>query len=147
MGTLMKARLAIKSDHELRKHLVRGSRHEILIDLDGDKEADIALMDVDKDGDIDRFAADIGGNGYFDLYVVDTDGNGIPDKILTVNEETDEEEVLAAGPEVEARILAIAEKIALIIQAKEIIAEELDQRLAEMDQEIRRARIELAKRR
>lgn len=144
MGTLMKARLALKTDRELHSHLVRGSRNEILIDLDGDKEADIALV-IDKDGNIDRFAVDITGNGYFDLYIDDTDGNGIPDHIFKVDEENDKVEDLAAGPEVEAHILAAAEKIAFVLEAKEIIAEELDTRLQEMDTSIRAVRKELAK--
>ncbi len=146
MGTLMKARLALKTDKELHSHLVRGSRNEILIDLDGDKEADFALVDIDKDGNIDRFAVDITGNGYFDLYIDDTDGNGIPDHIFKVDEENDKVEDLAAGPEVEAHILATAEKIAFILDAKEIIAEDLDARLQEMDANIRAVRKELAKR-
>ena len=36
--------------------LVRGSRHEILLDLDGDGQADIGLIDENTDGDIDTVA-------------------------------------------------------------------------------------------
>ena len=44
MGTLRKLRMAMKTDRDLRRLMVRGSHNEILLDLDGDKEADIALQ-------------------------------------------------------------------------------------------------------
>ena len=43
---------------------------------------------------------------------------------------------LAAGPEVEQEILAIAQDIALVIQAKEIIGGELCIRLNELDRQV-----------
>ena len=67
-------------DRDLRHKLVRGSRHEILLDLDGDKLADIALIDDNHDGDLDTIAVDLAGNGEFDLFLIDTDHNNIPDK-------------------------------------------------------------------
>ena len=59
---------------------MRGSRHEILLDFDGDKQADIALIDDNHDGDLDTIAVDLAGNGEFDLFLIDTDHNNIPDK-------------------------------------------------------------------
>ncbi len=147
MENLMKTRMAIKTDRELRKCLLRSSLNEILLDLDGDKEADIALIDVDKDGRIDRFAADINGNGYFDLYVDDTDNNGFPDRVFLVDEENDKVEEIAAGEEVEAHILAAAQRIALLLEADQILTQDLNERLKEMDKEIRAARRQLAKKR
>ena len=73
MGTLLKAKTAIRLDRDLRHKLVRGSRHEILLDLDGDKLADIALIDDNHDGDLDTIAVDLSGNGEFDLFLIDTE--------------------------------------------------------------------------
>ena len=113
MGTLKKLRLAMKTDRDLRRLLVRGSHNEILLDIDGDKQADIALQDIDGDGNVDRLALDVSGDGWFDLFIDDTDRNGVPDEIFVVKygneEELDKVEVLAAGPEVEDEILAIAQ--------------------------------------
>ena len=140
MGTLKKLRLAMKTDRDLRRLLVRGSHNEILLDIDGDKQADIALQDIDGDGNVDRLALDVSGDGWFDLFIDDTDRNGVPDKIFFVkygnDEELDKVEVLAAGPEVEQEILAVAQEIALLIEAKEIIGEELCLRLNELDRRV-----------
>jgi len=143
MGTLKKLRLAMKTDRDLRRLLVRGSHNEILLDIDGDKQADIALQDINGDGNVDRFALDVSGDGWFDLFIDDTDRNGIPDKIFAVkygnDEELDKVEVLAVGPEVEEDLLAVAKEIALLIEAKEIIGEELCIRLNELDRRVSKA--------
>ena len=137
MGNLKKMRLTMKTDRDLRKLMVRGSLNEILLDLDGDKQADIALQDINSDGDIDRIALDVSGDGWFDLFIDDTDRNGIPDRIFIVkygnDEELDKVEELAAGPEFEQEIIAAAQEIAFLIQAKEILGEELCLRLNELD--------------
>ena len=143
MGTLRKVKLAIKTDKDLRRLLLRGGRNEILLDLDGDKEADIVLLDSNGDGDIDTFGADVLGTGDFNLYIEDTDHNGILDTIVVDKEGMGDFEVFASGQEVEANMIEAAKRLALLIEAKEVIAEELDRALQEMDKEIRRARIEL----
>lgn len=143
MGTLKKMRLAMRTDRDLRKMLVRGSHNEILLDLDGDKQADVALQDINSDGNIDRIAFDATGDGWFNLFIDDEDRNGVPDRIFIVKygneEEPDKIEELAAGPEVEEAILSIAREIALIIQAKEIIGEELCVRLNDLDRQVSKA--------
>ena len=140
MGTLNKMRLTMKTDRDLRKLMVRGSHNEILLDLDGDKQADIAFQDINSDGDIDRFAFDATGDGWFNLFIDDEDRNGIPDRIFVVkygnDEELDKVEQLAAGPEVEQEIIAAAQEIALMIQAKEIIGEEMILRLNDLDRKV-----------
>ena len=73
MGTVKELKKYMKSDEELRTMLVRSGRHEVLIDLDGDKVADIALVDNNEDGDIDMIAVDVTGNGDFNLYIGDDD--------------------------------------------------------------------------
>ena len=143
MGTLMKMRLTMKTDRDLRKLMVRGSHNEILLDLDGDKQADIAFQDINSDGNIDRFAFDATGDGWFNLFIDDEDRNGIPDRIFVVkygnDEELDKVEQLAAGPEVEQEIIAVAQEIALMIQAKEIIGEEMVLRLNDLDRKVSKA--------
>ena len=144
MGTLKKLRHTIRTDNDLRKMLVRGSRNEILLDIDGDKEADIAFQEIYHDGNIDRIALDVTGNGIFDLYIDDTDRNGIPDHIFYV-EEGNEEEMdkvvdLAAGPEVEQAILDAAQAVAFILDAEEVIADELSWRLKQLEANVYTAR-------
>ncbi len=72
MGTLKKMKMKLRMDKDLRKTLVRSARNEILIDLDGDREADVALLDTTGDGDIDTLAMDLTGDGEFNLYFTDT---------------------------------------------------------------------------
>ena len=143
MGTLKKMRLTMKTDRDLRKLMVRGSHNEILLDLDGDKQADIAFQDINSDGNIDRFAFDATGDGWLNLFIDDEDRNGIPDRIFVVkygnDEEPDKVEELAAGPEVEQEILTVAQDIALMIQAKEIIGEEMVVRLNDLDRKVSKA--------
>ena len=143
MGTLKKMRLTMKTDRDLRKRMVRGSHNEILLDLDGDKQADIALQDINSDGNIDRFAFDATGDGWFNLFIDDEDRDGVPDRIFVVkygkDEEPDKVVELAAGPDVEQEIIAIAQEIALLIQAKEIIGEEMIVRLNDLDRKVSKA--------
>ena len=143
MGTLNKMRFTMKTDRDLRKLMVRGSHNEILLDLDGDKQADIALQDINNDGNIDRFAFDATGDGWFNFFIDDEDRNGIPDRIFIVkygnDEELDKVEELVAGPEVEQELIAIAQDIALMIQTKEIIGEELYVRLNDLDRQVSKA--------
>ena len=146
MGTLLKAKTAIRLDRDLRHKLVRGSRHEILLDLDGDKLADIALIDDNHDGDLDTIAVDLSGNGEFDLFLIDTDHNNIPDKVLYDEAGDGELRELAAGPEVEEHLISAAQHIYMLMMAEEIIAERVDEALAEMDRKVRDARKELKKR-
>ena len=72
MGTLMKVRLSMKKDKDIRKMMVRGSLNEILLDINGDKEAEVALQDINHDGNIDRIAFDITEDGWFDLFIRET---------------------------------------------------------------------------
>ena len=136
-------RLTMKTDRDLRKLMVRGSHNEILLDLDGDKQADIALQDINSDGNIDRFAFDATGDGWFNLFIDDEDRDGVPDRIFVVkygkDEEPDKVVELAAGPDVEQEIIAIAQEIALLIQAKEIIGEEMIVRLNDLDRKVSKA--------
>lgn len=145
MGTLRKLKFKLKTDRDFRKTLVKGSRNEILIDIDGDKEPDIALIDTTGDGDIDTLAVDLSGDGEFDLLVRDTNQNGIPDKIYFDVDGTGDLQEIASGDEVEASVILAINAISQAIAMGDYIAEVLDQRLDELDAEIRRARKELKK--
>lgn len=147
MGTLHKVKMKMKLDRDLRKLLVRGGRDEILLDLDGDKLADIALVDEDRDGDIDTIAMDLTGDGEFNLYLVDTDHNHVPDAILFDRDGSGDLEVLGMGEEIEAAMLAAAQELYLQMMAEEYIAESVSSALEELEKDVRAARKELDRRR
>lgn len=125
MGTLRKLKNAMRLDKELRPMLVRSMLHEILIDLDGDKVADIALIDNNHDGDIDMIAVDATGNGDFNLYVGDADGNGIIDTVEIYADGDDMPVASYFGRAVEERFIELGTAIYTRILAGEVIAEEL----------------------
>lgn len=146
MGTLRKAKLNMKLDKEFRKMLVRGARNEIFIDIDGDKEADIALMDTTGDGDIDTLTVDLTGDGEFNLYFTDTDRNHVPNMVLYDEEGTGDFQLLGLGKEVEDTLLSTAATVLAMLEAEDYIVAVLDQALEELDQDIRTARKALKKR-
>lgn len=79
MGLLKLTKRKMMKDAKMAGMIVRGGRNEILIDLDGDKLADIGLLDSAGDGFADTIALDISGDNQFNLYIMDTDANTIPD--------------------------------------------------------------------
>lgn len=125
MGTLRELKTKMRLDKELRPMLVRSMRHEVLIDLDGDKVADIALIDSNRDGDIDTVAVDATGNGDFNLYIGDQDGNGVPDTVEFYEDGDDMPIAAYFGRNVEDRFIDLAGIIYTRILAKELIAAEL----------------------
>ena len=143
MGTLLKLKGFIKLNGDLRPLLVRGGIHEILLDVDGDKEADIAIIDADSDGDIDTVAIDLTGDGEFNVYIKDSDGNGIPDTVLFVGEGEETSKVISGSKEeTEAAFIAGAQMLYTAIMAAEFIASEIEAGLKELDKEVRRLRKE-----
>ena len=125
MGTLHQLKKTVRLDKELRPMLVRSTLHEALLDLDGDKVADIALIDNNHDGDIDMIAIDLTGNGEFNLYVGDADGNGIPDTVEFYEDGDDMPMAAYMGRNVEDRFLDLAGMVYGRILARELIADEL----------------------
>lgn len=146
MGTLRQLKIKLKLDKDFRKTLIKGSRNEILIDLDGDKEADIALLDTNGNGDIDTIGIDLNGNGEFDLLVKDTNHNGVADEIHVVDPESGDLVLIAKGDEVEVAVIEAIEAISQLIALEEYAAAELDARLDELEKEVKKARKELRKR-
>ncbi len=125
MGTVRQLKSAIRDDKELRQILVRSDRHEVLLDLDGDKIPDIGLLDVNRDGDIDAIGVDLTGNGEFNFYLVDNDGNGIADEISFYRDGDDLPVRSSFGRTVEAKLAKSAARIHALITAKELAAAEL----------------------
>ncbi len=145
MGTLRELKMKMKLDRDWHKTLVRGGRNEILIDVDGDKQPDIAIMDTTGNGDIDTLAVDLTGDGEFNLYISDTDGNGIPDLILMDEEGNGDLKVLGMGEDVENAIIAAANAVKAAIAAGDYISQVLDAALDDLDKEVRIARKKLRK--
>ena len=145
MGTLRKLKMKMKLDRDWHKTLVRGARNEILIDIDGDKEPDVAIMDTTGNGDIDTIAVDLTGDGEFNLYISDTDGNGIPDLILMDEEGKGDLKVLGMGKEVEDAIITAANAVKVAIATGDYISQLLDAALDDLDREVKLARKQLKK--
>ena len=132
MGTLRKLKTKMKFDRDWHKTLLRSAKNEILIDIDGDKEADLALLDTTGDGDIDTLAIDLTGDGEFNLYFGDTDQNGIPDVVLYDENGTGDLELLGIGPEVEEAIINTVGLIRAAVITGDYIADALEQELDEL---------------
>ncbi|MBQ9188099.1 MAG: hypothetical protein IJ138_02120 [Clostridia bacterium] len=139
MGTLRKTKLWMKLHRETLHAIVRSSRNEILIDMDGDKEADLALYDLSGDGNIDTIAADLSGNGEFDLLIMDTDSNGVPDALM-VDEGDGNLTLLDCGKEMESRVIDAAIRLEALLETAELISAEVDNALEAVEKEIRQIR-------
>ncbi len=122
MGTLREIKREIKKDKDLRGLLVRSDRHEILLDLDGDRVADIGLIDSKHNGEIDTLAFDVTGSGEFNLYFHDQDDNGVPDVVLWGDDESETLEVLGCGKDVEAALIDKAIAVMQLLAADTFLA-------------------------
>lgn len=145
MGTLRKLKMKMRLDRDWHKTLIRGSKDEILIDVDGDKQPDVAILDTTGNGDIDTVAVDLTGDGDFNLYISDTDGNGIPDLVLMDEDGAGDLQVLGMGKEVEDAVLAAANAVRLAVIAGDYLSAALDEALDELDHEVKLARKQLRK--
>ena len=146
MGTLKKLKNKMGFDRDWHKTLLRSPKNEILIDIDGDKEADLALLDTTGDGDIDTLAVDLTGDGEFNLYFGDTDKNGVPDVVLYDENGTGNLEILGLGQDVEDAIINTVALIRAAVITGDYIADALEQELDELDREIKAAQKALKKR-
>lgn len=143
MGTLRSVKRKMRFDKDWRKTLIRSAKDEILIDLDGDGQPDLALMDSIGDGDIDTLAVDLTGDGEFNLYFHDSDNNGLPDMVFLDSEGDGCIELVGIGPEVEAKMLLAGQTILTMMHLGDYIAEALDKALDELEAEIKIARGQL----
>lgn len=146
MVNLRKLKLKMRLDKDLRHALVRGQRNELLIDLDGDKLPDIALLDTTGDGNIDTMALDLDESGDFSVCLCDTDGNGVPDTILALDAETGKPVPVAYGSAVEDELLADAQAVADAVALGDYVAANLDDALDRLERGIRRSRKALGRR-
>lgn len=140
MGNLRKIKMKMKMDKDFRKTLVRSAKDEILIDVDGDGQPDIALMDSVGDGDIDTLAVDLNGDGEFNLYFHDSDANGLPDMILLDSEGNGNMEILDVGPEAEQKMILAAHAVMAMLELGDYAAQTLDCALEDLQKEIDEAR-------
>ena len=138
MRTLKKIKFELKLDKNLRHTLLKGTRNEILIDLDGDKEADLAFIDSTGNGNIDTLAIDLNGNGEFDLYFLDKNQNNVFDTIVKM--ENEEPIVLASGDLVEQMIIDTINTIYALIDLKDLVVADLDKALDELYKEIKKVK-------
>lgn len=136
MRTLKKLKFELKLDRNLRHTLLKGTKNEILIDLDGDKEADLAFIDSTGNGNIDTLAIDLTGNKEFDLYFLDKNQNNVPDTIVRMID--DEPVVLASGEGVEQMIIDSINTIYALIDLKDLVISDLDNALDELYKEIKK---------
>ena len=133
MGTLRQLKTKMRLDKDLRPMLVRSMLHEALIDLDGDKVADIALIDNNHDGDIDMIGVDVTGNGTFNLYIGDADGNGIIDTVEFFDDEDEMPIAAYFGRAVEEEFIELGKGIFNRIMAADLVASELIRAFAEFE--------------
>ena len=139
MGTLGQVKMRMKQDREMRRKLVRGGLHEILLDLDGDKVADLGLMDENMDGDIDMLAFDLRGAGDFDLFLADIDGNLVIDRILFDEEGNGEIAERSWGPEVDGPILEAASRLYAYLREQDWSAQMLEELIGQMSSSVAEA--------
>ena len=132
MGTLLQVKLKMKQDQDMKKKLARGGRHEILLDLDGDKCADLGLMDENMDGDIDAMALDLSGTGDFDLFLMDLDGNGTIDMAFFDKEGTGNFTTPKWGAEVLSPLFQAATQLYVFLKGEDWGAQELNAQLEQM---------------
>ncbi len=146
MGTLKKLKTKMKIDRDWHKTLLRSAKNEILIDIDGDNEADLALLDTTGNGDIDTLAVDLTGDGEFNLYFEDMDQNGIPDIVLYDENGTGDLELLGIGKEVEEAIINTVCLIRAAVITGDYVAAVLEEEMDELEKQIKEAQKELKKR-
>ncbi|MCD8338175.1 MAG: hypothetical protein LUD18_13090 [Lachnospiraceae bacterium] len=137
---LREVKKMMRNDNDWKTMLIRGSVDEILLDLDGDFQPDVALMDISGDGDIDTIAVDITGEGDFNLYFTDSDNNGIPDMVFLDAENDGNPELLAFGEEVEEEMMTAVQAIQLALLTDEYISSSLEEALTELDTNIKKYR-------
>ena len=89
MNVTARLRQHLKSNPELAKLLMPGTKNEVLLDLNGDGKVDFAFIDQTGDGMPETFAIDRTGNGELNLYFYDADGNGYADTVLSYRDGED----------------------------------------------------------
>ena len=130
----------MKQSSLFRDMVVTGSPREILLDMDGDRLADIGLLDDMGDGNIDNLALDLTGDNEFNLFFTDTDLNGLPD-VTYLDEKGDGNlQLIGIGEMVQGDMQMAASRVYSKLQDENATDEELKDALKELDKIIREAR-------
>ena len=133
MGTLRDLKKRMRKDEELKPMLVHSTLHELLIDVDGDSLADIALIDNTHDGDIDTVAIDLTGSGDFNLYIGDSDANGVIDTV-TFYDDFDPMPIASYyGRNVEQHFIDLGTTLYNVLTAADFITAEVEAALNEFE--------------
>ena len=119
----------------------RGDKNKIMIDLNGDGEADAALIDTTGSDMPDLLAIDVTGDHKFNLFLDDTDENNFPD-VLYIDKKGDGNiQLLGAGEEVHDRMHSRLIKIFAVLTDRDADEEAIHdalQQLAECVEEIQK---------
>ena len=129
--SIREAKKRIKNDPELSRMLVRSGWKEIALDLDGDGVADVSFSSDSVGRKIDTMAVDLSGSGEYDLYLQDFDHNGIPDTVVMIDED-ENQQVVAFGGDVELGFINLGVKIANLLVAEDFLNKELGLSLADL---------------
>ena len=100
-ATFTSLKRILMSSPAIASTLLPSTKHEILVDLDGDGKPDFAFIDSTWSNKIDTYAFDTTGNGELNLYIRDTDGNRIPDDVRYYPDGSDLPESTFLGSQVE----------------------------------------------
>ena len=82
MSVTSNFRKHLKSNPEIAKFVMPGTKYEVLLDLNEDGKIDFAFIDQTGDGLPETFAIDLTGSGELNLYYYDSDGNGKADTLI-----------------------------------------------------------------
>ena len=133
MGTLTRARDAVKSDESLHKMLIRDGKDGLLLDVDGDSIADVGLFDANTDGNIDTLAVDIYKTGKFNLYIMDSDMRGAPDTVYISEKGTGDLKRIEKGAGIASRLSDAAQELCRAINSGKCHASDIFHKLKEFN--------------
>ncbi len=109
-------------------------KDKILIDLNGDGEADAALIDTMGNGEPDLLALDMTGDHKFNLFLDDTNNNQYPDVIYIDKKGDGNIQLLSIGDESENVYEEKLAKIYSALVSEDTSDEELNAALYELGQ-------------
>ena len=119
----------------------RGDKNKIMIDLNGDGEADAALIDTTGSDMPDLLAIDVTGDHKFNLFLDDTDDNNFPDVVYIDKKGDGNIQLLGAGEDMHDQMHSRLVKIFAVLTDREADEEAVHEallRLAECVEEIQK---------